>query len=60
MKGPRNEATTLKASKRRTSSNKNVSSGTLSKKAEKLDAQGRTSTPYDKGVWKNIAEVIRG
>jgi len=60
MKGPRNEATTLKASKRRTSSNKNVSSETLSKKAEKLDAQRRTSTPYDKGVWKNITEIIRG
>lgn len=60
MTASRNEATAIKASKRRPGKNKNVSSRTLTKVAEKVDVPRRKSTPYSNGVWRNIVEVIGG
>ena len=60
MNASRNEATAIKASKRRPGKNKNVSSRTLAKVAEKVDVPRLKSTPYNNGVWRNIVEVIRG
>ncbi|KAK2571718.1 Palmitoyltransferase ZDHHC4 [Acropora cervicornis] len=56
LTAPRNQAT-LQAAKRRLA-DRNVSKRTLANGAETMNNTRKTSTPYNKGVWKNIVEVI--
>lgn len=57
---PKTESTTNRTSKRRTTHNKNTSLTTQTKvTGEKLQSL-RTSTPYNTGIWANVAEVLRG
>lgn len=56
LTAPRNQAT-LQAAKRRLA-DRNVSKRTLANGAETMNNTRKTSTPYNKGVWENIVEVI--
>lgn len=57
--GPRKQVTTLRPSKRKTGNNRKVSSTISSETSEVLNVPQQTITPYDKGVWRNIMEVVR-
>lgn len=56
------EKTTVKTSKRRTLNNKNIPSKTLTNNTiiEEKSRSPQTNTPYYKGIWRNITEVMRG
>ncbi|KAL9957101.1 hypothetical protein ACROYT_G038700 [Oculina patagonica] len=56
----RTETTTGRTSKRRTSGNKNASSTILTKATAEKTQSSRNRTPYNRGIWRNIAEVLRG
>ena len=57
--GPKTESTTNRTSKRRNTENKNTSLTTQTRvNGEKLQSL-RTSTPYNRGIWTNVAEVLR-
>ena len=55
------ETTSGRTSKRRrTADNKNASVTTQTGDTEEKLRSSRTSTPYNRGIWRNIAEVLRG
>lgn len=60
ISAPRTETTTGRTSKRRTTGNKNTSLTTWTKATGEKLLSSRTSTPYNRGIWRNIAEVLRG
>jgi len=57
---PRSETITSRTSKRRTKDNKNTSLTTCTRATGEKLQSSRTSTPYNKGIWRNVAEVLRG
>lgn len=57
---PKTESTTNRTSKRRTTDNKKTSLITQTRVAEEKLQSLRTSTPYNRGIWANVAEVLQG
>ena len=57
---PKTESTTNRTSKRRTTDNKKTSLTSQTRVAEEKLQSLRTSTPYHRGIWANVAEVLQG
>lgn len=57
---PKTETTRSGTSKRRTTDNKNTSVTTQTRDTGEKLQSSRTSTPYNRGIWRNVAEVLRG
>lgn len=57
---PKTETTRSGTSKRRTTDDKNTSVTTQTRDTGEKLQSSRTSTPYNRGIWRNVAEVLRG